>query len=102
VSRSATLPPIRVTPQTKASLEAVLREGETLTPFIEGAVSREAAFRTEQNAAIARAKKALREADKGLGLLPAADFLGGLDQRAHQAQQRIQAAIAAQGKPAVA
>jgi hypothetical protein len=100
MSRSATLPPIRVTPQTKASLEAVLREGETLTQFIEGAVSREAAFRTEQNAAVARAKKALRDADKGLGLVPAADFLAGMDERARVAQQRIRAAAAAKGKPA--
>ena len=42
MSRSATLPPIRIAPETKASLEAVLREGESLTQFIEGAVCREA------------------------------------------------------------
>ena len=71
MSRSATLPPIRVEPKTKASLEAVLREGESLTQFIENAVCREAQFRTEQNAAVARAKKALRNADKGAGLMTA-------------------------------
>jgi precorrin-6B methylase 2 len=38
-----------------ARLEAVLREGESLTQFIEGAVCREADFRAEQNAAVARA-----------------------------------------------
>ena len=41
MTRSATLPPIRVAPETKASVEAVLREGETLTQFIESAVRRE-------------------------------------------------------------
>ncbi len=83
MSRSATLPPIRVAPETKACLEAVLREGESLTQFIEGAVCREAEFRAEQNAAMARAKVALRSAAKGVGLLTAEDFLAGMTQRAH-------------------
>ncbi|MBL8341171.1 MAG: hypothetical protein JNL30_06850 [Rubrivivax sp.] len=95
MSRSATLPPIRVAPETKASLEAVLREGESLTQFIEAAVCREAEFRAEQNAAVARAKKALRTAEKGAGLITADDFLAGMQQRAKAAQQRIRAAVAA-------
>ena len=100
MSRSATLPPIRVAPETKASLEAVLREGESLTQFIEGAVRREAEFRTEQNAAVARAKKALRSADRGLGLLTAEDFLAGMAQRAKAAQRRIRGVVAAKNKRA--
>jgi hypothetical protein len=98
MSRSATLPPIRVEPETKARLEAVLREGESLTQFIESAVCREAEFRAEQNAAVARAKKALRQADKGVGLMTSEDFLGGMEQRAKAAQQRIRAAGAAKSK----
>jgi hypothetical protein len=98
MSRSATLPPIRVAPETKASLEAVLREGESLTQFIENAVCREAEFRAEQNAAVARAKKALRSADKGVGLLTAEDFLSGMAQRAKAAQQRIREAASAKSK----
>ena len=38
--RSATFPPIRVEPKVRAEVEAVLREGESLTQFIEEAVSR--------------------------------------------------------------
>lgn len=98
MSRSATLPPIRVAPETKASLEAVLREGESLTQFIENAVCREAEFRSEQNAAVGRAKKALRSADKGVGLMTAEDFLAGMEQRANAAQQRIREAVAARNK----
>lgn len=98
MSRSATLPPIRVAPDTKASLEAVLREGESLTQFIENAVRREAEFRAEQNAAVSRAKKALRRADKGLGLMTTEDFLAGMEQRAKVAQQRIRAAMAAKNE----
>ena len=95
MSRSATLPPIRVTPETKASVEAVLREGESLTQFIENAVAQEAEFRAEQNAAVARAKKAVRLADKGVGLVTAEAFLAGMHVRAEGAQQRIRAAVAA-------
>jgi hypothetical protein len=98
--RSATLPPIRIAPETKASLEAVLREGESLTQFIENAVRREAEFRAEQNSAVARAKKALRSADKGKGLMTGEDFLAGMHQRAKAAQQRIRAAVTARAKRA--
>ncbi|MBH9578645.1 YlcI/YnfO family protein [Inhella proteolytica] len=95
MTRSATLPPVRVAPETKASLEAVLREGETLTQFIANAVSREAEYRTEQNAAVARARKALRRADKGEGLLTEEQLQAAMQQRAKAAQQRIRAAVAA-------
>lgn len=78
----------------------MLREGESLTQFIENAVCREAEFRAEQNAAIARAKKALRDADKGAGLMRAEDFLAGMRQRAEAAQQRIREAVAARNKQA--
>lgn len=100
MSRSATLPPIRVTPETKSSLEAVLREGESLTQFVEKAASQEAAFRVEQNAAVARAKKALHLADKGVGLLAADEFLAGMQSRAQAAQHRIRASVTAKSKRA--
>jgi hypothetical protein len=87
-------------PETKASLEAVLRDGESLTQFIENAVCREAEFRAEQNAAAARAKKALRSADKGVGRMTADDFRAGMEQRARAAQQRIRQAVAAKDKRA--
>ena len=94
------MPPIRVVPETKAKLEAVLLEGESLTQFIENAVCREAEFRAEQNAAVARAKKALRSADASEGLLTTDDFLTGMEQRAKAAQQRIRDAVAAKTKQA--
>jgi hypothetical protein len=86
MSRSATLPPVRVAPETKASIEAVLRESESMMQFIENAVCREAQFCAEQNAAVARAKKALRRADKGAGLMTAEDFPAGMEQRAKAAR----------------
>lgn len=100
MSRSATLPPIRVEPQTKARVEAVLRQGESLSQFIENAVCREAEYRAEQNRALERAASALAEAEQGRGLLTADELLAGMDQRAQAAQQRIRAAVAARGRQA--
>lgn len=71
-----------------------------MTQFIENAVCREAQFRAEQNAAVTRAKKALRRADKGEGLMTAEDFLTGMEQRAKAARQRIREAVAAKNKRA--
>lgn len=93
MSRSATLPSIRVTAATRVRIVAVLRRGETLTQFIENAVCREAEFRAKQNAAVARAKKALHNAEKGVGLMTAEDFLEGMEQRALGARLRIRVAV---------
>lgn len=93
--RSATLPPIRVEPQTKASLEAVLREGESLSQFIEKAACREAEYRVEQAAVAERAQWALELAESGTGLVTAEAFLSGMTLRAQAAEQRIRAAVAA-------
>ncbi|HEY9028346.1 MAG TPA: YlcI/YnfO family protein, partial [Burkholderiaceae bacterium] len=46
--RTATFPPIRVEPKVRAEVEAVLREGESLTQFIEEAVVAAAAWRRTQ------------------------------------------------------
>lgn len=100
MSRSATLPPIRIAPEKKARVEAMLREGESLTQFIENAVCREAEYRAEQSAAVARAKKALSSAESGVGLMTAEGFLAGMEQRAKAAQQRIREAVASKNKQA--
>jgi hypothetical protein len=47
--RSATVPPIRLEPEVRAEVEAVLRDGETLTRFIEKAVVAAAAWRRVQS-----------------------------------------------------
>jgi len=57
--RSATFPPIRVEPQVRAEVEAVLREGESLTQFIEEAVVAAAARRRVQTEFVARGEAAI-------------------------------------------
>ena len=57
--RSATFPPIRVEPQVRADVESVLREGESLTQFIEEAVVAAAARRRVQTEFVARGEAAI-------------------------------------------
>jgi len=57
--RSATFPPIRVGPEVRAEVEAVLREGETLTPFILEAVVAAAAWRRVQSEFVTRGEAAI-------------------------------------------
>ncbi|MEO5772225.1 MAG: YlcI/YnfO family protein [Burkholderiaceae bacterium] len=57
--RSATFPPIRVEPEVRAEVDAVLREGESLTQFIEEAVVAAAARRRVQTEFVARGEAAI-------------------------------------------
>ena len=52
-------PPIRVEPEVRAEVEAVLREGESLTQFIEEAVVAAAAWRRMQTEFVARGEAAI-------------------------------------------
>ena len=58
--RSATFPPIRVEPEVRAEVEAVLREGESLTQFIEEAVVAAAAWRRAQSEFVTRGEAAIQ------------------------------------------
>lgn len=60
--KTAALPAIRVHPDVRAELESVLREGETLSAFVETAVRDAARVRREQAAFIARGLQALTRA----------------------------------------
>jgi len=57
--RSATFPPIRVEPEVRAEVEAVLRDGESLTQFMEEAVVAAAARRRVQTEFVARGEAAI-------------------------------------------
>ena len=56
--KSAVIPQIRVEPALRAELESVLRQGETLTDFVEATVRDAIAFRRVQTAFHARAQAA--------------------------------------------
>ncbi|MBK1615312.1 hypothetical protein CKO44_17770 [Rubrivivax gelatinosus] len=59
--KSAILPQVRVEPQLRSDLESVLREGETLSEFVEATVRSAVEYRLVQNEFLARADAAWAE-----------------------------------------
>jgi hypothetical protein len=59
--KSAVIPQIRVEPELRAELESVLRQGETLTEFVEATVRNAIAFRRLQTLFLERAQLASDE-----------------------------------------
>ena len=93
------LPPIRVEPEIRAQTEAVLREGESLTQFIEDAVRKEVEWRTTQAAFVARAQAALEEHEESGGPT-LAEVQARMQQRATKGAERIRAAVASRARAA--
>lgn len=52
--KTATIPSLRVDPELRLSAESVLREGETLSGFVEHAIRQTIAYRQAEQAFIAR------------------------------------------------
>ena len=53
--KTSTLPAVRVSPETRALIESVLQDGESLSTFIEDSAKRQASWRKEDEAFHARA-----------------------------------------------
>ena len=60
--KSAQLPPVRVTPSVRHQIESVLREGETLSQFVEQAAVQSAQRRKVQQEFVARGRASLARA----------------------------------------
>lgn len=60
--KTATLPSIRVEPEFREQLEASLKEGETISEFIEGSLRASLRRRNDQAAFVARGLASLEEA----------------------------------------
>lgn len=52
--KSATIPPLRVTPELRQDAESVLRDGESLSGFVEESLRRQIEYRKMQKEFIAR------------------------------------------------
>lgn len=64
--KSATIPPLRVTPELREAAESVLRADESLSSFVESSVVKQIEFRKMQQEFIARGLAA-RDASKKSG-----------------------------------
>lgn len=86
--RSATFPPIRVEPEVRAEVEAVLREGETLTQFIEEAVVAAAAWRRVQSEFVTRGEAAIERWKREGGGHGVDEVMADLQARLDDAKRR--------------
>lgn len=86
--RSATFPPIRVEPEVRAEVEAVLREGESLTQFIEDAVVAAAAWRRVQAEFVTRGEAAIQRWKQEGGGHPVDEVMADLQTRLDDAKRR--------------
>lgn len=89
--RSATLPPIRVEPELRADVEAVLKSGETLSQFIEEAVASAAAWRRAQAEFVARGEAAIARWKQDGGGRSADEMVAELQARLDTARRRAEA-----------
>ncbi|MFB9951493.1 YlcI/YnfO family protein [Rhizobium puerariae] len=62
--KTATIPSLRVDPELRAAAESVLKEGETLSAFLEDSLRRQISYRKTQAEFIARGLASLAEAKR--------------------------------------
>jgi len=63
-AKTATIPSLRVEPELRAAAESVLKEGETLSAFVESSLRRQVEYRKTQAEFIARGLASLEEAER--------------------------------------
>jgi uncharacterized protein (DUF1778 family) len=93
--RTATLPAVRVSPDTRSLIESVLREGESLSTFIEQTAKQQAMQRIEDDAFYARGLAAAKRVDAGGKTYTLDEVMASLRERS--AKKRL--ALANQAKP---
>jgi predicted transcriptional regulator len=85
--KSATIPSLRVKPELRQAAESVLKEGETLSGFVEEAVRRNVEYRRTQQAFIDRGLAGREAARESGEYVAAAAVLDKLSKRLHQARK---------------
>jgi hypothetical protein len=94
--KTATLPAVRVTPDLRHLAEAVLKDGETLSMFVEDSVRKQAQMREEDRVFYARGLASMERVRAGEKTYTVAEVMQGL--RASLGKKRKElAAKAAQG-----
>lgn len=89
--KTATIPPIRVEPEFRSEVEAVLAEGETLSEFVENAVRATVTLRKNQAEFVRRGLLAIEATKRAGAGVPADAVIGKLEAKlaaVKQAQAR--------------
>jgi hypothetical protein len=87
--KSAVLPQVRVEPELRAELESVLRQGETLSEFVETSVRNAVEYRRVQNDFHARGEAAWADFQRTGASLSTADVVGELRARVDARRQHL-------------
>jgi hypothetical protein len=86
--KTATIPSLRVAPELREAAENVLREGETLSGFVEAALRAQIDQRQMQDEFIARGLASRDRARKTGRYIPASVVLDELEAQLNQAKKR--------------
>ena len=89
IMKSATIPAVRVEPDFRAELEAVLSDGETLSEFVESSVRASVERRRVQAEFIARGLRSREEARESGDYVDADVVLDGLQHKLDAARARM-------------
>lgn len=87
--KTATIPSVRVEPEFREEVEAVLAEGETLSEFVEAAVRAGVARRRTQSEFIARGLRSRDEARRTGDYVSADEVVAGLQRKLDAARKRV-------------
>lgn len=87
--KSSQLPPVRVQPSVREEIESVLREGESLSAFVEAAAVEAARRRVAQAAFLARGRASLARAKRTGEFFAADKVLDDLRGRVHSRVQSL-------------
>ncbi len=89
--KTAILPQVRVEPELRAAAESVLREGESLSTFVEATVRSAIEYRHAQAAFHARGEAAWQEFQRTGKSLPANQVVGELREMLDDKRRQLQA-----------
>ncbi len=102
--KTATLPAVRVSPELRELVESVLKDGESLSMFIEDTVKKHAAWRKEDEAFYARAAQASQNLRDGGKFYTAEESIARLRAQVKRAREKqalnVQAPTPKPAKPA--
>ena len=87
--KTAVIPQVRVEPELRAELEAVLKQGETLTDFVEASVRNAIAFRRVQAAFHLRAQAASEEYHRSGATVPVEAVLDRLQAKLDAKRKKL-------------
>lgn len=88
--KTAVIPQVRIEPQLRADLEAVLRDGETLSEFVESTVRAAVEHRLVQSAFVARADVAWARVQRAGAGRPAEDVIADMRARLEARRKELQ------------